>query len=172
MIYDIATLSVLTELARKSVKGGQNNPWYLRYASPAYDLVMDEINGISETLRMGCPPDVAAACVDLLATWAESPRPEAKAAYGRALLMEGRPWFNPKKGMAFLRASAEDGMKTTPKIPVGMYEYGCALIDRSPEDHTGDADRKIGKRWIVRAARLGHFPAKVSCLCLVGTPKG
>jgi len=83
--------------------------------------------------------------------------PEAKTMYGLALLMEGKPWYDLKNGLLWLKNGAEAAAAYEHPANFSMFQYGIILVD----GQLGvPADPITGKYWIDKAAAAGYEPAK------------
>jgi len=82
--------------------------------------------------------------------------PEAKTMYGLSLLMEGKPWYDSKKGLLWLKKGAEAAAGYDHPANFSMFQYGLVLL----EGKLGvTADPVTGKYWIDKAADAGYDPA-------------
>lgn len=92
----------------------------------------------------------------MLENMAKYELPEAKTMYGLALLMEGKPWSDLKKGLQWLKNGAEAAAAYEHPANFSMFQYGLVLL----EGKLGvQADPITGKYWIDKAAAAGYKPA-------------
>ena len=83
--------------------------------------------------------------------------PQAKTMYGLALIMEGKPWYDMKKGLEWMKKGAEEAVTHDHGASFCMYQLGLFLLDGL---QGVPADPITGKYWIEKAAAAGHKEAK------------
>ncbi len=94
--------------------------------------------------------------LNMLANLADFPLPQAKTMYGMALLMEGKPWFDGRLGLEWLRKAAEDALSSEHDASFSMFQYGRILLDGFKGI---DKDPVTAKYWIDKAADAGYQEA-------------
>ena len=77
--------------------------------------------------------------------------PQAKTFYGLALPMEGKPWYDVKKGEQWFKMEAEEAAAAEHDASFCMYQYGLMQGIRK--------DTITGKYWMEKAAATGFKPA-------------
>ena len=82
--------------------------------------------------------------------------PQAKTMYGLALLMQGKPWYDTKKGLLWLKKGADEADSSDHDASFSMFQYGLVLVDGQLGVPT---DPITGKYWIDKAADAGYEPA-------------
>ena len=82
----------------------------------------------------------------------ENAMPTAKAIYGLAYLIEGKPWYNFKRGFDAVMESAES------EEPFCWFILGSLYLNGKPELQV---DRVSAKYWIDRAANAGYKDAVI-----------
>lgn len=94
--------------------------------------------------------------LSMLESIAKYELPQAKTFYGLALLMEGKPWYDVKKGEQWLKKGAEEAAVAEHDASFSMYQYALMLLDGMQGIRQ---DPINGKYWMEKAASSGFKPA-------------
>lgn len=99
----------------------------------------------------------AQVALSMMEDFAQYELPQAKTLYGMMLLMEGKPWYDVKKALDWLKKGAQEAAasKEHPAAD-SMYQYGLILLDGL---YGVPCDPITGKYWIDKAAELGFKAA-------------